>query len=517
MVEIITAENKWKFRKQLTSTFEDRKRVFVDLLRWDVAVTDDGLEMDQFDGDEAVYVVMSGAAGEHMGSLRLLKTDGPHILGDLFSHLCTNGVPTSAGILEITRFCLSPRLPAAERLRVRNHLISRMVDHTLAQGIEALTGVVTERFLLQIMKMGWRCERLGPVGPGNGSKLAAFQIHVDEATPRPLEATGIYVPVLEAGTSANEVETGRVDAAYFPGGATSNASGLWLSELKNNGYCIVRDAVAVSSVDQLNTDLDQCFAETPYCEGDFYGRRTKRFGGLLRRSPVAAEFVSHPLILEIAGQVLGPWCDRFNLNLTQAIEVHPGAPAQFPHRDQDMWEGVKGQMEYLLNVMWPLTSFTEENGATRIWPGSQNGDLLDQPIDAEPLVAEMRPGDALLFRGSTLHCAGANQADSIRRGLIISYCLGWLKPFENQWLCYPPDVARHFDPALAELIGYSLHRPNLGNYEGQSPSVLLGDDLPAYLAATDALRPDQEMALREFIAGKGATQSRNAAPYMSGP
>ena len=143
MVEIITAENKWKFRKQLTSTFEDRKRVFVDLLRWDVPVTDDGLEMDQFDGDEAVYVVMPGAAGEHMGSLRLLKTDGPHILGYLFSHLCTNGVPTSAGILEITRLCLSPRLPAAERLRVRNHLISRMVDYALARGIDALTGVVT--------------------------------------------------------------------------------------------------------------------------------------------------------------------------------------------------------------------------------------------------------------------------------------------------------------------------------------------------------------------------------------
>jgi hypothetical protein len=53
--------------------------------------------------------------------------------------------------------------------------------------------------------------------------------------------------------------------------------------------------------------------------------------------------------------VLLPWCDRIQLNTTQAIGVHPGAPAQLPHRDQDMWRGPVGEIEYLVNVMWPLT------------------------------------------------------------------------------------------------------------------------------------------------------------------
>jgi hypothetical protein len=61
-------------------------------------------------------------------------------------------------------------------------------------------------------------------------------------------------------------------------------------------------------------------------------------------------------------------------------------------------------------------------------------------------------------------------------------------------------VARHFDPDLAGLVGYSLHRPNLGNYEGQDPAVLLADQAPGHLAATDALRPDQQTALEEFMA-----------------
>jgi hypothetical protein len=87
----------------------------------------------------------------------------------------------------------------------------------------------------------------------------------------------------------------------------------------------------------------------------------------------------------------------------------------------------------------------------------------------------------------------------VRRGIIVSYCLGWLKPYENQWLTYPPDVASAFDPELAALVGYQQHRPNLGNYDGQCPSILLGGEPPDHLAAIDALRPDQEGALSEFL------------------
>src|SRR3546814_13713635 len=86
-----------------------------------------------------------------------------------------------------------------------------------------------------------------------------------------------------------------------------------------------------------------------------------------------------------------------------------------------------------------------------------------------------------------------------RRGIVISYCLGWLKPFELQWLVYPPQVARLFSPELAALVGYAQHRPNLGNVEGQCPSILLGDHVPDYLPAVDALRPDQADAAAMFV------------------
>jgi ectoine hydroxylase-related dioxygenase (phytanoyl-CoA dioxygenase family) len=272
--------------------------------------------------------------------------------------------------------------------------------------------------------------------------------------------------------------------------------GRWAAALEQDGYCIIPHVIASDLVRALHDDLRERFFRTPYCDGDFYGRSTKRFGALLKRSPHADAFVRNPLILDIARSVLGPFCDCLQLNLTQGIELHPGAEEQPAHRDQDMWRGPKGAIEYLLNVMWPLSPFTAENGATAVWPGSHRDQGNYVLPREQAIAAEMKPGSALVFLGSTLHAGGANRTRTVRTGMIISYCLGWLKPFENQWLAYPPEIARTFSPELARLIGYAVHRPNLGNYEGQCPSVLLNGVPEEYLPAVDALPPEHV----EFIA-----------------
>lgn len=263
-------------------------------------------------------------------------------------------------------------------------------------------------------------------------------------------------------------------------------------ELAQKGYSVIPDALPAATVRALDDDLAEDFARTPFGQGGFYGTTTKRFGRLLIRSPHAAALVQHKLMLDLVETVLSPWCDRFQLNTTQAIAVHPGAPAQLPHRDQDMFRGPVGEIEYLVNVMWPLTRFTCDNGATLLWPGSHGAAALAPAPAGLPIAAEMAPGSALIFLGSTLHGAGANCSDTVRRGVVVGYSLGWLKPYENQWLAYPPAVARCFPPDLAALVGYRQHRPNLGNFEGQCPSVLLGDNADRPLGAIDALRPDQQ-------------------------
>lgn len=279
----------------------------------------------------------------------------------------------------------------------------------------------------------------------------------------------------------------------------ADAASVWAGRLRRDGFCVIPDLLPPSMIAALDADLDPTFARTPFCQGDFYGARTKRFGSLLRRSPHMATLVTEPLVLTMAKHILGQACDRVQLNVAQAIEIHPGALPQLPHRDHDMWQGEKGQHEYLVNVIWPLTPFTEQNGATLLYPDSHGAAGMAREGFGPPWIARCQPGSAICFLGSTLHGAGGNHSPDVRRGLVVGYSLGWLKPYENQWLAYPPHVARSFPPELAALAGYAQHRPNLGNYEGQCPSVLLGDDVPKHLAAIDALRPDQAIMLSDYV------------------
>lgn len=273
----------------------------------------------------------------------------------------------------------------------------------------------------------------------------------------------------------------------------------WANRLSADGYVIIPDLVDPTLIASIDEDFREPFAKTPFSQGGFFGSRTVRFGRGLIRSRHAAALVQHKLILGLAEGALGPWCDGIQLNLTQGIAVHPGAPAQIPHRDQDMWRGPKGQVEYMVNVIWPFTRFTEENGATLVWRGSHKADEQEIVSDEVRIAAEMEPGSALVFLGSTLHGQGANQSKDVRRGFAVAYSLSWLKAYENQFLAYPPEVARDFPPELAALVGYRQLPHNLNNFEAQSPTVLLQEEVPEHFGAVDLFRPEQVEAIDHYL------------------
>lgn len=92
----------------LRAMFAARKRVFVDMLKWDVPVLAGQYEVDQFDDSHATYLILSDAEGGHLGSARLLETERPHILDTLFPELCELAIPRGPAVREITREVLTP-------------------------------------------------------------------------------------------------------------------------------------------------------------------------------------------------------------------------------------------------------------------------------------------------------------------------------------------------------------------------------------------------------------------------
>lgn len=186
----------------LRAMFAARKAVFVDLLKWDVPVLAGRFEIDQFDDRHATYLVLTDGDGGHLASARLLPTTRPHILGDLFPHLCADAAPRDSAIYEITRFCLDRRLDARARRAARDTLVTALVEHALAHGITAYTAIAEMGWFQQILAFGWRCMPLGLPQIDGGTMLAAMRIDIDEATPGELAAAGITARPLHAAARA---------------------------------------------------------------------------------------------------------------------------------------------------------------------------------------------------------------------------------------------------------------------------------------------------------------------------
>jgi ectoine hydroxylase-related dioxygenase (phytanoyl-CoA dioxygenase family) len=181
-------------------------------------------------------------------------------------------------------------------------------------------------------------------------------------------------------------------------------------------------------------------------------------------------------VLEIVDRVLGPQCARFQLSFTQAIAIGPGEHAQVLHRDTWMYPLKRPGPEVFVNAIWAASEFTNENGATVVFPGSHLWPDERRVTRADaPTCAAMRRGSCFVYFGSVLHGGGANVTnDQTRVGIAFGYTLGWLRQEENQYLAVPPDVAKGLPLELQRLIGYCEHIPFLGWSEGQDHALFRG-------------------------------------------
>ncbi len=264
-----------------------------------------------------------------------------------------------------------------------------------------------------------------------------------------------------------------------------------VAAMQRDGACIVRDVLSAETLARLDADVKPWIDRSEPGADDFTGRQTKRTGALIARCPETRPVVTHPLILEAANEFLGPYCERIQLHLTQTIDILPGQAAQILHRDRLAWGGyIPKPIEPQFNTIWALTEFTEENGATHIIAGSH-----DWPLDRNPespkesIQAVMSRGSVLCYGGTVIHGGGANRSDAARIGLNITYCLGWLRQEENQFLSCPPHIAKHLEPELTDLLGYTMGNYALGYYSHPEMVDGLPDTLPPEIAI--GRRPEQ--------------------------
>jgi ectoine hydroxylase-related dioxygenase (phytanoyl-CoA dioxygenase family) len=257
---------------------------------------------------------------------------------------------------------------------------------------------------------------------------------------------------------------------------TSAASAMEI--LDRDGAVIYERVLDSAAMDRIQAELDPYLGRSYLGEGEFWGYKTKRISSLIAKSRSFAETVAiNPTVLAVMDKLLAPHCERYQLHVTQAVNIGPGESEQILHRDDGLLPFVHPGPQALCNTMWSLTDFTAETGATRVIPGSHVWDDERLPRDTDEIVqAEMPRGSCLIYVGSVWHGGGPNRsADKWRIGMICGYSLGWLRQEENQYLAVPPAVAKDLPEQVQHLIGYKLHGSFLGWVEGQDPHIVLED------------------------------------------
>ncbi|HEV7887835.1 MAG TPA: phytanoyl-CoA dioxygenase family protein [Acidimicrobiales bacterium] len=248
-----------------------------------------------------------------------------------------------------------------------------------------------------------------------------------------------------------------------------------LKRIAADGYTILEGVIDVTLCDALREDLDRLEGSLGIkpAGNSFEGAQTWRIYNLLAHGPLYEQIPVHPSVLPVVEGVLDPGCLVSSLS---SIAIGPGETAQPIHADDQLIPIPKPHPPTVCNTMWALTDFTEENGATRIIPGTHVADSSpDYGQHYDSIPAEMAKGSVLVWHGSLWHGGGANRTSQRRYGIAMNYCAGYIRQQENQQLGLPDSLVRGFEPRLRELVGYGVYMGLIGHVDRRSPDQLLSD------------------------------------------
>lgn len=182
MIHLIDAANRKNFVPQVEEMFRIRHRIYVDGRGWQAIARDDGRELDQFDNDDAIYLLGIDDDGRVTAGSRLIPTTKPHLMRDVFAHSVTKAdIPQDPHIYEWTRYFLA-EAPDSRTLRRSNSgaLVCAIFEYALETGLSHLSVVCDTFFVPKWRAEGWKMEFLGEPTPYPEGTCISLLIEVSE-------------------------------------------------------------------------------------------------------------------------------------------------------------------------------------------------------------------------------------------------------------------------------------------------------------------------------------------------
>lgn len=212
------------------------------------------------------------------------------------------------------------------------------------------------------------------------------------------------------------------------------------------------------------------------------GGVNQRLWMLINKGKCFRDMVTHPIVDELIGHVLGP---RFLLSTHSANIAKPGGRRMGLHTDQ-WWmpQPVSPGLDHVrpseisrlptetainpdpglgiapavvANIMWMLSDFTPGNGATEIVPGSHLSGAQPHPTDQADYAIEQLVGSAgtiAIFDGRLWHGTGAHTEGDDRLGVLTTFCAPQFRQQENQVLGLDRSLWPTLSDKMKERLGF---------------------------------------------------------------
>lgn len=241
-----------------------------------------------------------------------------------------------------------------------------------------------------------------------------------------------------------------------------------LKALRKDGAVILRGLLTPLQVARMNSEieprLDATYPGTTHSDPfriAFHGSNTKRLDNLVTHSRIfERQLLDNDTLHKIADACFREECGAYWLNVAEVIEIGPRSPAQPLHRDLDNYLpfidiGPSGP-EVALNFIVALTDFTDQNGATRIIPGSHRWpNFHDRGNAIMTIPATMKAGDALLMSGKTVHGGGCNETSfDYRRALALTFSPSYLTPETAYPFIVDKALAKQLSHRSQQMLGF---------------------------------------------------------------
>ncbi len=170
-------------KEALNEMFRFRHKVFHERLGWEVPVQN-GIERDDYDEINPVYLIAKNRSEEVEGCWRLLPTTGPYMLKNTFAQLLHGDeAPQDPTVWEMSRLAV---LPSGSREHtqitlnaITFDLIRTVYEFSIENGIRQyvlVTSVAVERLLTRV---GFPIHRIGNHKPQYIGKVLTVACYVD--------------------------------------------------------------------------------------------------------------------------------------------------------------------------------------------------------------------------------------------------------------------------------------------------------------------------------------------------